>query len=91
MTLTVLERTVLVAMIANADAVAGGDFGLVEELHVPGLKNRHALGGVLTNLMAKGLVCVHEPVETNGGPRRGGELWTQFTISDAGRAAAEAK
>lgn len=77
--LTSLESKVLAAMVANADATTGGEFGILEELKVAGVRGK-ALGGVITSLQNKNLVTVHEPVETNGGPRRGGERYTQFTI-----------
>ena len=79
--LTALEQQVFDLMLENAAMVAGGDFGIMEEMDCSHLHlTRQQLGGVVTQLVQKGLVTVHEPVETNGGPREGGERWTQFTI-----------
>lgn len=80
--LTALEQQVLALMVANAEQMASGDFGMMEtldysSLHITGQQ----LGGVVTQLQRKGCVTLHEPVETNGGPARGGERYTQFTIS----------
>jgi hypothetical protein len=81
--LTALEQQVYDLMVSNAAAVAGGDFGIMEELDCWHLHiTRQQLGGVVTQLVKKRLVEVHEPVETNGGPRFGGELYTQFTINE---------
>ena len=80
MALTALETKVLAALRKNADEVAGGDFGLLGEVRVAGM-TRQAFGGVLTSLQEKGYVRVHDAVETNGGPRRGGERHVQFTLA----------
>jgi len=81
MTFTRREQKVLSAMKANAEKETSGDFGMLETLKVPGIRGKE-LGGVITSLQKKGAVTVHEPVETNGGPREGGERWTQFTFPE---------
>lgn len=81
MTLTTLERKVFEALRANAEEVAGGDFGIVGEIKYRKLGlTAQAFGALLTTLGEKGLVTVHEPIETNGGPKRGGERHRQFTL-----------
>lgn len=79
--LTDLERRVLRLLREQAEDCSGGDFALLEQVQVPGL-SRQALGGVLTSLSKKDLITVNEPVETNGGPREGGERWTQVTFNN---------
>lgn len=74
-----MEAKVLQAMRAQADDCSGGDFGIMEELHVPRL-SRNALGGYVTVLQEKGLVAVHEPVYINGSYRSRGTKVTQFTF-----------
>lgn len=78
--LTDLETKVLALMVANTEN-NGGDFGVMDELNYRKLKlNAQAFGGVVTSLQSKGFVTVHEAVETNGGPKRGGERVQQFTV-----------
>ena len=79
--LTGKEQEVLDLLTANAQDEAGGDFGLLENVRYKtlGLTGQQ-FGALVTSLQTKGYVSVHGPVETNGGPRRGGERWTQFTL-----------
>jgi len=79
-TLTALERKALNALLKSAYDCSGGDFALVEETKWDG--DRKQLGGLLTSLQQKRAIIVNEPVETNGGPKEGGERWTQVEIAD---------
>lgn len=73
--LTALEQRVLDLLTQDA-AGNGGDFGIVEDITVPGI-NRKALGGVLTSLQAKDIITVHEAILVNGDTRV-----TQFTFNN---------
>lgn len=83
-TLTEREMEVLVAMHANAEAVAGGDFGIVEELSIEGM-SRKRLGGYLSILGQKNMITVYPTERVNGTDKV-----TQFIIEAAGRELIEA-
>lgn len=74
--LTDLERRVLRILREQAEDCSGGDFGIIEEVKVPGI-TRQALGGVLTSLQAKDILHVWEPTFVNGTTKV-----TQFTFND---------
>jgi hypothetical protein len=75
--LTELETKVYAAMKQNADDIAGGDFGMLDEMDVRSLGiSRQALGGVVTSLQTKGYVNVYAPERVNG------KLVQQFTITE---------
>jgi hypothetical protein len=72
MKLTKLETNVLMALFASSRA-NGHDFGLIEEARLTlGLETPHALSGVVSSLVKKNIITVHDKI--NG--------WTQFTFND---------
>lgn len=82
--LTLLEATVLRVLIKSA-AGNGDDFGFIEDAR--DAVNPKQLGGVVSSLVKKGVINVHEAVTTDSG------RWTQFTwpVEEEQRAAYVAK
>jgi len=76
--LTRLEHNALAALVTES-AGNGHDFGLVECVEWSG--SRKALGALITSLQNKGVITSIDTVEVNGGPRRGGERYTQYVLA----------
>jgi hypothetical protein len=76
--LNAMETAVLLAMGESNDS-NGGDFGLVEDVKIPGLTGKQ-IGGYVTILQKKGLVQVHPPTPVND------YYVTQFDITKKGLA-----
>jgi len=72
MKLTPLETKVMFALFASSRG-NGHDFGLIEEARLAvALQTPGALGGVVSSLIQKDIITVHDKI--NG--------WTQFTFND---------
>jgi hypothetical protein len=69
--LTNFELSVLSALRKSA-AGNGDDFGLIEDARIA-VPQANQLGGVISSLVKKGIIAVHEAVTTDSG------TWTQFT------------
>jgi hypothetical protein len=77
-TLTTDERRVFELMKQNAEDVAGGDFGIMDEVNYKSLKlTGQQFGALVTSLQTKGYLTVHEPVYVNNR-----EKVVQFTIDE---------
>ena len=67
---TALEAKALLALLNSAEG-NGHDFGFIEDLR--GVIEAPQIGGVVSSLVKKGVIVVHEAERTDSG------LWTQFT------------
>lgn len=71
-----LETVVLLKMGESNDG-NGGDFGMIEDIVLPGM-NQMMIGGYVSALQAKGLIKVYPPTSVND------YYVTQFTFTPKG-------
>lgn len=76
--LTSQEQEALTALKAASER-NGHDFGLLEDVVWAG--DRQVLGALVTNLVKKDVITDIDHVDVNGGPKRGGQRYTQYVLN----------